>query len=177
MAGLLFMKLSYKFYHRDVVEVAKELLGKTLVWNNFQGIITETEAYRGLDDEASHAFKGITKRTAIMFGPPGYIYVYLIYGIYYCLNIVTQEIGQASAVLIRGLQLPDIHLNGPGKICRHLCITTEHNGINITNHDEIYLTNGIKVAANKIISTPRIGIKKATDKLWRFQIQPLNKIL
>lgn len=165
------MKLLYEFYKNNCVKVAKNLLGKTLVFNDFQGIITETEAYRGSDDEVSHAFKGATKRSAIMFGPPGHIYVYLIYGMYHCLNIVTEDIGQGSAVLIRGLQLPDIYLNGPGKICRHLGITTKHNGINVTNDDKIYIADGIKIAKNKIISTPRIGIKKATDKFWRFHIQ------
>lgn len=105
-----------------------------------------------------------------MFGAPGYIYVYLIYGMYHCLNIVTEETGQGSAVLIRGLYLPDIHLNGPGKICRHLGITTKHNGINVVTNNKIFVTDGIKVQKNKIICTPRIGIKKAKDKLWRFHI-------
>ena len=72
------MRLSYDFYKRNVVEVARDLIGKNLVFGNFQGIITETEAYRGSDDEASHAYKGMSNRSAIMFGPPGYLYVYII---------------------------------------------------------------------------------------------------
>jgi DNA-3-methyladenine glycosylase len=133
------MKLTYNFYNNHVVDVARNLLGKKLVFKNYEGFITEVEAYRGFDDEASHAYRGTTNRSAIMFGAPGYAYIYMIYGMYYCLNVVTEEVGQASAVLIRGLRMPNIYLNGPGKICRYL------------------------------------GISKATDKLWRFYIDP-NKL-
>lgn len=160
------MRLSYDFYKRNVVEVARDLIGKNLVFRNFQGIITETEAYRGSDDEASHAYKGISNRSAIMFGPPGYLYVYMIYGMYYCINVVTEEVGYPSAVLIRGLRLPDIHLDGPGKICRYLGITTRDNGINLISNDNFYLTQGINI--ENIDITTRIGINKAIDKPWRF---------
>lgn len=162
------MKLSFDFYHRHVVDVAKDLLGKKLVFGNHEGIITETEAYRGSDDEASHAYRGRTTRSEIMFGAPGYFYVYLIYGMYHCLNIVTEGEGQPSAVLIRGVKLPHVHLDGPGKICRHLGITRQENGINLVESDHFYVTEGVKV--EKIIATPRIGIRKATDKLWRFMV-------
>lgn len=167
--------LIQSFYNRDVVEVAHELIGKKLIFGNYQGIITETEAYRGSDDEASHAFKGQTKRTAIMFGPPGYIYVYMIYGMYYCLNIVTQETGQASAVLIRGLKLRDIHLDGPGKLCRHLGITKKDNGISLLDNSDYYVSSGVKI--DNIAITPRIGIKKAIDKPWRFVADPKEILL
>ena len=160
------MRLPYNFYKRNVVEVAKDLIGNNLVFGNYQGIITETEAYRGIDDEASHAYRGLKNRNAIMFGPPGHLYVYMIYGIYYCLNVVTEEIGQPSAVLIRGLKLPNIYLNGPGKICRYLGITKRDNGINLANSDNLYLTEGSNI--KNITVTPRIGINKATDKPWRF---------
>ena len=160
------MKLPYDFYKRNVVEVARDLLGKNIVFGNHQGIITETEAYGGSNDEASHAYHGIKNRNAIMFGDPGYLYVYMIYGIHYCLNIVTEEVGQASAVLIRGLIVPNIHLDGPGKICRYLGITTKDNGINLVDSDGFYLTEGINI--KNIIATPRIGISKAIDKPWRF---------
>jgi len=160
------MRLSYDFYKRNVVEVARDLIGKNLVFGNFQGIITETEAYRGSDDEASHAYKGVSNRSAIMFGPPGYLYVYMIYGMYYCINVVTEEVGQPSAVLIRGLRLPDVHLDGPGKICRYLGMTTRDNGINLISNDNFYLTQGINIANINI--TTRIGINKAIDKPWRF---------
>lgn len=159
-------KLTYNFYNRHPVDVAKDLLGKKFIFGNYQGIITETEAYRGSDDEASHAYRGKTARNALMFGLAGHIYVYLIYGIYYCVNIVTEEIGMPSAVLIRGVKLPDIYLNGPGKLCRHLGITTQNNGINIVTNDYAYLSEGVKV--ENIITTSRIGINKAIDKPWRF---------
>jgi DNA-3-methyladenine glycosylase len=154
------------FYQQDVVDVAKSLLGKKLVFHHFQGIITETEAYRGRDDEASHAFKGITPRSQIMFGPPGYSYVYLIYGMYHCLNIVAEAEGTAAAVLIRGLKLPHIHLDGPGKICKHLGITKAHNSMNVMSNQDFYITEGVGPVTYE--ATPRIGIKKAVDKLWRF---------
>lgn len=160
------MKLNYQFYKNNAVQVALDLIGKKLVFGAYQGIITETEAYRGSDDAASHAFSGITNRTKIMFGPAGYSYVYLIYGMYYCLNVTAEDEGSAAAVLIRGLMLPELHLNGPGKICRHLGITKEQNGINMVESDNFYITNGIKIPSIK--TTPRIGIKKAIDLPWRF---------
>ncbi len=161
------MKLAFDFYNRHVVEVAKDLLSKKLIFGDFQGIITETEAYRGSDDEASHAHCGITKRSAIMFGPPGRTYVYMIYGVYYCLNIVTEDAGQAGAVLIRGLlQLPQINLSDPGKVCRHLGISKDHNDINLLDSDVMCLTQGLQVS--DYTATPRIGIRKAIDKQWRF---------
>ncbi len=161
-------KLTHDFYNRHAVEVARDLLGKTLVLGNQRGIITETEAYRGEDDEASHAFRGITKRSQIMFGPPGHAYVYMIYGMYYCFNIVTEVVGQASAVLIRGLRLENEHVDGPGKLCRALGINREHNGIDLINNDNFYLTEGIKQPTYQ--TTPRIGIRKAIDKPWRFVV-------
>lgn len=164
------LKLSEAFFDRSVIEVAKDLLGKTLVFDDFKGIITETEAYPGRDDEASHAFKGPTPRSSIMFGKPGYSYVYLIYGIYYCLNIVTEKEGQGSAVLIRGLKLPSVHLNGPGKICRHLGITKAHSAIHLISSNNFYLIEGIQAITYEV--TPRIGIKKSVDKFWRFVMTP-----
>lgn len=159
-------KLSVQFYNRHVVEVAKDLLGKELHFGEYSGIITETEAYRGSDDEASHAYRGTSPRSSVMFGPAGYSYVYFIYGMYYCFNIVTEEVNNPSAVLIRGIKLTDTHLNGPGKLCRHLGITKEHNNIDLTTSPNFYLTSGINISEYQI--TPRIGIKKATDKMWRF---------
>ncbi|CAG7592563.1 MAG: DNA-3-methyladenine glycosylase [Candidatus Midichloria sp.] len=159
-------KLPYEFYNRHVVEVAKDLLGKKLVFGGIEGIITETEAYRGFDDEASHAFKGPTTRSRIMFGRAGYTYVYMIYGMYYCLNVTAEELGEAAAALIRGLKLPDLHLNGPGKLCKYLQITKLQNGIDLTNSSQMYIEEGVTV--NQYNTTPRIGIKKAVDKPWRF---------
>lgn len=159
--------LPLDFYRRHSADVAKDLLGKRLVVGAHQGIITETEAYRGTDDPASHAWRGPTPRTQIMFGRAGVAYVYMIYGMYYCLNVVTEDDGQAGAVLIRGLVLPDIHLDGPGKLCRHLRLTTAHNGLDMTMGADVYVTTGVKVPAYE--STPRIGVRPAgADKLWRF---------
>lgn len=161
-------KLSVDFYNKPVIEVAKNLLGKQLVFGNEQGIITETEAYSGIDDEASHAYRGRTPRNALMFGPPGYAYVYMIYGMYYCLNIVTEKTGNPSAVLIRGLKLPHLHLDGPGKLCRYLGITKKENGMNLMDNEYFYVREGIGIST--VTATPRIGIRKAVDKPWRFTV-------
>lgn len=163
-------KLPYDFYNRHGVTVAQELLGKTLVVGQSRGIITETEAYRGSDDEASHAFRGPTPRSAIMFGPAGYAYVYMIYGMYFCLNLVTEAEGCPSAVLIRGLDLPSLHLDGPGKLCRHLGITKAHHGLSVVDSEELYLVPGGPV--ERYTATPRIGIRQGLDKLWRFVVDP-----
>ncbi len=160
------MKLSFDFYNRYVVDVAKDLLGKELIVGKHRGIITATEAYRGYDDEASHAFKGPTKRSQIMFGPPGHVYVYMIYGMYFCLNIVVEHEGQAGAVLIRGIKTERQYLRGPGKVCRAFGITTKQNNLNTITSQEIYIAYGDEVSSWH--ATTRIGVKKAQDKLWRF---------
>ena len=160
------MRLYREFFAQHTVDVAQKLLGKSLIYGPYKGVITETEAYRGQDDAASHAHRGPTKRSKIMFGLPGIVYVYMIYGIYYCLNIVTEQECVPGAVLIRGLLLPDYCLNGPGKLCRHLGITTAQNGVDITLGSDLYIESTDEVVDFK--STERIGIKKATDKLWRF---------
>lgn len=164
-------KLGKAFYNRNTLKVASELLGKVLVFNDHQGLITETEAYMGFEDPASHAFRGITPRTEIMFGGAGFSYVYLIYGMYHCLNIVTEQAGFPAAVLIRGLQLlerdkPGLYLDGPGKICRHLGISKAQNKLDITKNDAFYIACIKKNLS--FVQTPRIGIKVGTDKPWRF---------
>ena len=106
-----------------------------------------------------------------MFGPPGFTYIYLIYGMYFCLNIVSHLEGKTGAVLLRGLLLPGAHLNGPGKLCKHLGLTREHHGINTTQKDApLYIAQGVEV--KDCLMTPRIGIKKAIDKPWRFLLPP-----
>lgn len=162
-------RLNRSFFDRSTLLVAEELLGKILVFNQYKGIITETEAYLGFLDPASHAYRGMTPRTKVMFGKPGFSYVYLIYGMYNCLNIVTEEEGTAGAVLIRGVRLIDdskLHLDGPGKICRHMGITREQYGLDITVDESLYL--GSVGHSFQFSKTPRIGIKAAKDKLWRF---------
>ncbi len=160
------IRLSRDFFNRSTVQVAQELLGKRLTFKGISGVVTETEAYTGLDDPASHAHRGPTPRAEIMFGEPGYTYVYFIYGMYHCLNIVTEPEGSPGAVLIRGLRLPNQHLNGPGKICKALGITKEHHGLDLVSHPDFYMSEGDSPVVYQ--ATPRIGIKRATDKLWRF---------
>ncbi len=123
-----------------------------------------------MDDPACHAHKGRTKRTEVMFGPAGYSYVYLIYGMYHCLNFITEEEGIAAGVLIRGAKLitePYLNLNGPGKLCKFLQITKHHNCIDIVESDNFYVIDQNVTPIFK--ATPRIGIKKGIDKLWRFE--------
>lgn len=159
-------RLDRSFFLRPTVQVAQDLIGKRLVFRNHSGIITETEAYHQDNDPACHAYRGKTPRNAPMFGPAGYSYVYFIYGMYYCLNIVTEPEGIAAAVLIRGLATETTLLNGPGKICRHFMITKDHNAIDLITSDYFYICEApLKL---DFIATPRIGIRHGTDKLWRF---------
>jgi len=162
-------KLNRSFFNRPSLEVATDLIGKILVFGNRKAIITETEAYIGTDDPACHAARGLTERTKVMFGPAGYSYVYLIYGMYHCLNFVTEEEGFPAAILIRGARLLEdtaVYLNGPGKLCRFLQINKSHNNIDITTSEDFYvLDSGLALPH---IATPRIGIKQGLDKLWRY---------
>jgi DNA-3-methyladenine glycosylase len=159
-------KLTTSFFERPTELVAKELIGQIMMIHGQAAIITETEAYKGFDDPASHAFKGPTPRSEIMFGPCARLYVYLIYGMYHCMNIVTHDTNQAGAILIRGLELPHIHLNGPGKICKYFQIDRTFNHYDISQSHDIYIIH--QQESVNIAATPRIGIKKGNDKLWRF---------
>ena len=161
------MKLTHDFFARNTLIVAQELLGKEICFANKKGIITETEAYIGMDDPACHARYGMTKRNKVMFGSAGYSYVYLIYGVYYCLNFVTEQQDFPAAVLIRGI-ISDDNYDGPGKLCRYYSINTSHNNLDITHNNDFYL-NDIGQSYN-FIATPRIGIKKGLEKFWRFKI-------
>lgn len=160
-----------EFYARPTLKVARDLLGCHLHRRLPSGIvlsaeITEVEAYT-VDDPACHAFKGKTKRTEVMFGPPGRAYVYFIYGMYYCLNVVTEPIGIPGAVLIRGLQ--GTGLNGPGKICKRWQIDRELNGANLMWPDSLlWITKRLPGIKPKIQTSERIGISQAQDRLWRF---------
>lgn len=165
-------RLSRDFFGRPTLTVAQDLLGKIMVFNKAAGLITETEAYIGQDDPACHAARGKTPRNAVMFGPPGFSYVYFIYGMYHCLNFVTEEEGTPAAVLIRGLMLIEpspLHLDGPGKLCRHLDITRHHNAIDVVDSDFFYVKDS--PLSPPYEATPRIGIKKGQEKLWRFVVK------
>lgn len=197
------MKLKRDFYNRDARIVGEDLIGKILV-RKYDDIIiklriVETEAYIGAIDKASHGYGGkITPRTKTMFGPPGYTYVYFIYGMYYCMNFVTEEEGTCSGVLIRGAepiineeemslnrykkQLHELTKyqkrnisNGPGKLCNALKITLAHNGTDLTG-DEIYVEDdGFRDF--KTERSKRINIdyaEEAKDFLWRYTIHKNN---
>lgn len=162
-------RLSRDFFALPTLTVAQRLLGKVMVFEGATGLITETEAYIGQDDPACHAARGKTPRNAVMFGPAGLSYVYFIYGMYHCLNVVTEEEGTPAAVLIRGLMMVEpssLHLNGPGKLCRHLGITRDHNAIDLTTSASFYIKDSRHIPAYEI--TPRIGISRGQEKLWRF---------
>ena len=156
------MRLPRSFYARDGRTVARELLGKILVAPGGRGRIVETEAYHGPDDAASHARRGPTPRAKIMFGPAGMAYVYLIYGMYSCLNVVSDEDGFPSAVLLRGVAIDGAHARdgaGPGKLCRALGIDRRLNGHDLTLGETLWIEDG--PAPRKIRRGPRIGVAYA----------------
>lgn len=166
-------KLSREYFIRDVLLVAPELPGKILVVRNGikdlrKFIITETEAYRGSEDEACHANKGRTARTEVMYHEGGKIYVYLVYGMYWMLNFVTGKKDDPQAVLIRGIE----GFKGPGKLTRELKIDKSFYGEDLTTSERIWVEDsGIKPV---IKTSPRIGIDYAGEtwrnKPWRFLI-------
>ena len=184
-------KLDRSFYDRPALNVASDLLGKVLVrrlkGRSFAGVIVETEAYAGPHDLACHASKGKTPRTSIMFGPPGYAYVYMIYGMYFCLNVVTESEGYPAAVLIRALdplenvermrQLRndpkrDVDISsGPGKLCMAMSINKKLNGVDLTG--KIVWIEDRKLNPGPIQTSPRVGVGYAgeyKDKPWRYFI-------
>ncbi len=168
----------------DVLTIAQRLLGWTVeskVGGETTAVtILETEAYAGSDDPASHAYRGVTKRNEVMFGPPGHLYVYRSYGIHWCMNVVTGEEGRAHAVLLRGGEVTngrDVVVarrgreanlaDGPGKLCQALGVTGDHDGTDL-RLPPVRLIPGPGIGERQIRHTPRIGISKATDRLWRF---------
>jgi DNA-3-methyladenine glycosylase len=173
-------KLPRSFYDRDTILVAKELLGKYLVHhdNGIEriGQIVEVEAYLGPHDLAAHSARGRTKRTEVMFGPPGNAYVYLIYGMYYCMNVVTQAEGHAAAVLLRGIQpIQNItaRTQGPGLLCKAMNITKELNGHDLLSKD-FYIAEPDESAPFTIVKKARIGVDYAghwAKRLLRFYIK------
>lgn len=165
------------FFARDTLTVAQELLGSVLCRKTsdkiYKGIIVETEAYTQ-GDPACHAYRGITKRSKTLFEKPGTLYVYLIYGMHHCVNVVTEKEGFGSAVLIRALEpLENINnSNGPAKLCKNMEITTTLNGCDIISaKSEVWFEYGNKLPAKDIIQTTRIGISQAKDYNWRFYIK------
>ena len=164
------LKLPPTFYDRDTIVVAKELLGKYLVHHSNGveriGKIVEVEAYLGPHDLAAHSSKGLTPRTKVMFGPPGHAYVYLIYGMYHCLNAVTEKEGHAAAVLLRAVEpIKNIaeRTQGPGLLCKALHIDKRLNGHNLTS-DDFYIASAPEPEPFVIVKRPRIGVEYA--KHW-----------
>jgi DNA-3-methyladenine glycosylase len=162
---------SCEYFARPTVIVASELIGKTLCRRFADGRvltapIVEVEAYT-MDDPACHASRGQTPRCRVMFGPAGKAYVYFIYGMYFCLNVVTEPEGTAGAVLIRAIGTEGGE--GPGKLCRTWNITREHNGIDLTDPDgELWIAPAADVSSEEIGISIRVGISVAQDRPWRF---------
>jgi DNA-3-methyladenine glycosylase len=167
------------FFARSVHQVAPDLIGATLLVDHVGGPIVEVEAYHHTDP-AAHSHHGRTQRNAVMFGPPGHVYVYRSYGIHWCLNFVCEPEGSASAVLIRALMPTDgldtmkgrrgvqderLLCSGPGRLCEALAITGAHNGMRL---DRAPFRLFCRTEAVPIESGPRIGISKAIDLPWRY---------
>jgi DNA-3-methyladenine glycosylase len=188
-------KLPRNFYTRNVIIVAKELLGKVLVKKEgeeyLSGLIVETEAYDGAFDEAAHTFIGRTKRNEIMFNEGGYFYVYFTYGNHFCCNVVTGKKNHGAAVLIRGVEpltgikqmaknrFDKILINdkekinltsGPGKVCKAFNINKDHYGLDLTG-SRVFILDNPRIKNKNIVITKRIGIKKSADLPWRFYIE------
>lgn len=178
-------KLNREFYLRPTLDVARDLIGKYLVFKTGGKVLSarlvEVEAYIGENDPACHAAVGRTDRNDIMYGPGGYSYVYFIYGMYHCLNVVTENEGFPAAVLIRGaepVEGVEIMLSqfdnkknngltsGPGKLCKAFGLSREHNGLDLVGDILFIEDRGFRPA--RIENSSRIGIKKAIEKKWRF---------
>ncbi len=188
------IKISRAFFERNTTLVAREILGKRLVrivdGERLSGIIVEVEAYIGQDDQASHARPGRTARNASMFGPPGHAYVYLIYGIHHCLNIVTEQEGYPAALLIRALEpkeglksmrarrggRTDLPLtSGPARLCQALAIDQSLDGADLcTPEANLFLEEDRTIPDEAIATGPRIGVRgdeTAITVPWRFYIE------
>jgi DNA-3-methyladenine glycosylase len=172
-------RLTREFFARPVHDVAPELIGATLLVDGVGGTIVEVEAY-DQDDPASHGFRGLTPRTASMFGPPGHAYVYRSYGVHWCLNLVCAQEGRAEAALVRaleprcgldamrerrGLEAPRALCSGPGKLCKALGISRVLDGLPL---DEPPFELLAREAEPPLVLGPRIGITRAVEQPWRF---------
>jgi DNA-3-methyladenine glycosylase len=178
--------LKRKFYNRPTVEVARDLLGKVLVHGPAAGIIVETEAYLGADDLAAHSARGITERTRVIFGPPGHAYVYFIYGMYECLNLICEPDGVPGCVLIRALEpvagldlmqqrrraarKPEDLASGPGKLTLAMGITRALNGADVTR-GALVVRQPAEALPVEVAVTPRIGITKCAELPLRFFVR------
>ena len=187
-AGVVHMRkvLSQTYFSRPTVQVARSLIGKYLVRSidgcEIAGRIIEVEAYVGGDDKACHASKGKTPRTEVMFGPSGIAYVYLIYGMYHCLNVVTEREGFPAAVLIRAIEVEGELIDGPGRLCRALQIDRSLNRTDLTIQQSLWFEErGGGIPRQQVSVFPRIGVDYAGEwakKPWRFRLdlpRPIKK--
>ncbi len=166
------------YFNRSTLVVARSLLGKYLVRQNgagkMAGQIVEVEAYVGPHDLACHASKGRTARTDVLFGAPGTCYVYLIYGMYHCLNVVTEEVGFPAAVLIRAVEMNGRLIDGPGRLWRAPSIGRSLNRIDMTARRHLWFEDrGTRIPRGKIGTFPRIGVDYAgawAEKPYRFRL-------
>ncbi len=169
-------RLPRSFFKRPSPDVARDLLGCWLVRRSSAGTIrvqlAEVEAYLGETDPASHARRGRTARNLPMYGPAGHAYVYFVYGMHHCLNVVTGEEGEAAAVLLRGaLAGPDarLRLDGPGRLCRALAVDLAQNRLDLCGRqDELWLEAGPVPAGLALLEGPRVGVSDPTP--WRFRL-------
>ena len=173
------LTLPASFYARPTLQVARSLLGKYLVRETSAGLqagrIIEVEAYVGPHDRASHASRGRTKRTEVMFGRPGLAYVYLIYGMYHCLNVVTERAEFPAAVLIRAVEDGAELIDGPGRVCRSFKVGRDFNRHDLTSGKALWIEDrGGRIRRTGIGAFPRIGVDYAgawATKLWRFRLK------
>jgi len=188
-------KLSPKFYRREVLKVARELLGKIFVrvynGKKLAGKIVEVEAYDGSIDKAAHSFGGMTKRTEVMFAEGGLLYVYFTYGVHFCSNVVTGSKGEGTALLLRGIEpIKNIAVmshnrfnkdnltekekrnltSGPAKITQAFNIGKEENGTDLTKN-KIYILDNENINDGDIVITKRIGITRSVELPWRYYIK------
>ncbi len=179
--------LPRRFYRRDPRDVAPELLNKVLVRGPLSGRIVEVEAYAGAEDPGSHAYRGITRRNATMFGPPGHLYVYFTYGMHWCANAVCGEEGQGVAVLLRALAplsgfgqmraarqkaRRDRDLcSGPGKLCQAFAVTKEDDGADLVAGDrDLVITDAGLAPPVPASVTTRVGLSAGADLPWRWYV-------
>jgi DNA-3-methyladenine glycosylase len=181
-------RLARPFFRRYTPDVARELLGCLLVrrvrGRTLSGRIVEVEAYRGSDDPASHSYRGATKRSSIMFGDAGHVYVFFSYGFHWCLNFTTEGKGQPGAVLVRALEpvegigamaknrgVSEVGrlTNGPGKLTKALSIDGALNGEDVVNSKRLYVLG--RKEEVRISASARIGITKGRDRQWRYYVE------
>ena len=181
--------LTRPFFARPSPVVAPDLLGRVLVrrlpsGERLAARIVETEAYQE-DDPASHSYRGRTARTDVMFRAPGHLYVYFTYGMHFCMNVVTGDDGEGSAVLLRAAEPLDglqtmrrlrgtgderLLCSGPARLAQALGIGREHNGLDLVRRGELWIGQGAPVATDRIVATTRIGIRHGTERPWRFLV-------